>query len=120
MESPTMRTRSGLAAVGSFGLGGTVVVVGAVTPFLGAGVFLAGGAAAWGPTTVRPVLPPDRPLLRPVMETMCESWRARLMAATGPVTSRLTVRLVPTGETCALCCSVGAYSRNQTAKAATP
>ena len=36
MESPTIRTRNGLAAVGSLGLGGTVVgVVGAVPPAWG-------------------------------------------------------------------------------------
>ena len=114
MESPTIRTRNGLAAVGSFGSGGTVVgVVGAVPPFLGFDPdFGCDPPAGWppgrGPDTVRPPVGPPRPLPRPVMETMCESCRARLMAATGPVTSRLTVRRVPTGDTWALCCRVGA------------
>ena len=111
MESPTIRTRKGLAAVGSFGLGGTVV--GVVLTFLGFDPDFGGGPLArWppgrGPDTVRPPVGPPRPLPRPVMDTMCESCSARLMAATGPVTSRLTVRRVPTGDTWALCCRVGA------------
>src|ERR1700722_16593586 len=128
MESPTIRTRNGWALVGSLGLGGTVVVVvGAAAPCLGSDPDLGldppgEGLPGCGPATVRPPTfpPPDRPLPRPVMETMWDSCRARLMAATGPVTSRLTVRRVPTGDTWALCCRVGAYSRNQRAKAATP
>ena len=118
MESPTIRTRRGSAAVGIFGLGGAVVgVVGAVPPFARGCVV---GVAGRGPDVMSPTVPPGRRFERPVIDTMCESCKARLSAATGPVTSRLTVRRVPTGETWALCCSVGAKSRNHTAKAATP
>ena len=48
---------------------------------------------------------------------MCESCRARLTAAMGPRMSRATVRRVPTGDTLALCCKVGANRTSQTKKA---
>ena len=124
MESPTISTRSGAAAVGSFGLGGTVVGVAGVGPPFGAvvepGLAWCGDVVGRGPDVMSPTVPPGRRFERPVADTMCESCSPRLSAATGPVTSRLIVRRVPTGETCALCCRVGAKSRNHTAKAATP
>ncbi len=125
MESPTIRTRKGSAAVGSFGLGGTVVGGGTLRPPCPGwgpdpGCEPPRGAAGVGPDDVSPTDPLERPLPRPVTDTMCESPSARLSAATGPTTSRLTVRRVPTGETWALCCSVGANSRNHTAKAPAP
>ena len=92
-----------------------------VPPFgAGAGRDPCGGVVGRGPDVMSPTVPPGRRFERPVAETMRESCSPRLSAATGPVTSRLMVRRVPTGETCALCCSVGAKSRNHTAKAATP
>ncbi len=116
-----MSTRSGAAAVGSFGSLGTVV---AIVPPLGVvvepGLDLCGGVIARGPDVMSPTVPPGRRFERPVAETMCESCSPRLRAATGPVMSRLMVRRVPTGETCALCCRVGAKSRNHTPKAAAP
>ena len=60
MESPTIRTRNGWAAVGSLGLGGTVVVVvGAAPPCLGVVPDFgrdppAGCPPGRGPATVRP------------------------------------------------------------------
>ena len=89
MESPTIRTRSGSAAVGSLGLGGAVVGVDRlVRLFPGAGpdpwCDPPTGAAGRGPDRREPHAAPDRPFDRPVIETMCESCRARLSAATGP------------------------------------
>ena len=65
-------------------------------------------------------MPPGFVSSRPVAETMRDNWVARLKAATGPTRSRLIVRRSPTGDTCALCCRVGAKSTNQTANAARP
>src|ERR1700689_747221 len=104
MEAPTIRTRNGLAPVGSLGLGGTVVgVVGAVPPCVGVVPDFrrdppAGCRPGRGPATGRPPPGPPSatPLPRPVTETMWDSCRARLTAATGPVTSRLPVRRGPT------------------------
>ncbi len=117
-ESPTIRTRSGSVPVGCLGLAAIVVAVTPVWDLPRESRGLGGGAI--GPTVVRPLVPPGRLPSRPVAETMCDSPSARLSAATGPTVSRLMVRRVPTGETCALCCSVGAKRRNHTANAATP
>ena len=112
---------AGLAAVGCLGLGGTVVVV-AGTPscLVGAGPLRPGlvGTRPRG----------DEPHRAAGLAVRASRGRhdarraagARLSVATGPMMSRLTVRRLPTGETCALCCSVGANSRNHTAKASTP
>ena len=62
---------------------------------------------------------PVRPVAASVSETMRESCKPRLVAAIGPRMSSATVRRVPTGETCALCCRVGAKRSNQTPKAST-
>ena len=122
MESPTISTRNGAAAVGSSGWAAPWSGRRAVVPPFGAvvepGLDPCGDVTARGPDVTSPTVPPGRRFERPVAETMCESCSPRLSAATGPVTSRLMVRRVPTGETCALCCRVGAKSRNHTAKAA--
>ena len=108
-ESPTMSTRRGFAAVGVFGFGPRRRRCGRRLPALWSG--------AGARLRVRGRLGPrarhresDRSagnrFDRPVIETKCESCRARLMAATGPVTSRLTVRRAPTGETSTLCCAI--------------
>ena len=115
IESPTINTRKGWAPVGIFGFGGAVVgVVGAVRPACAGAVpppcrvpFV---PSACGPETVSPTAPPATLVSRPVADTRRESCSPRLSAATGPVMSRLTVRRVPTGDTWALCCSVGAKS----------
>ena len=125
MESPTISTRSGSAAVGVFGFGGAVVgvVVAAATPWPDAappGCCFPRDAPARGPEMLSPFVPPGCVLSRPVADTMRESCSPRLSAATGPVTSRLTVRRVPTGDTWALCWSVGAKRRNQSANAPAP
>ncbi len=74
MESPTIRTRRGSAAVGIFGLGGAVVgVVGAVPPFARGCVV---GVAGRGPDVMSPTVPPGRRFERPVIDTMCESCNA--------------------------------------------
>ena len=103
--------------MGNLGLTGTVVVVDTADgPDLGGvlGLVLFGP----GPEKERPAVPPGFWSSRPVADTMRESWVARLKAATGPTRSRLMVRRCPTGETCALCWSVGAKSTNHTPKAA--
>ncbi len=69
---------------------------------------------------MRPAVPPGWSFSRPVADTMRDNCSARLSVANGRVMSRLIVRRVPTGETCALCWSVGANSRNHTPKASTP
>ena len=99
MESPTIRTRSGSAAVGVLRVRRRRrrVVVAAVPPLA-----RASWPASWpvscrasGPDVMSPTVPPGRRFERPVIETMCESCSPRLSAATGPVTSRLMVRRVP-------------------------
>ena len=113
-----MSTRNGMAAVGSLGFGGAVVVV--VAPAATTCFGLVFGVSLCGPLIVSPPVPTGCWLERPVSDTMCESCRSRLSVATGPTTSRLAVRRDPTGETCALCWSVGANSTNHTTKASTP
>ena len=109
--------------MGSLGFGGTVVVVGATAwpgTVDGCVVDFVRGLPACGPEMTSPAVPPGWSFSRPVADTMRDSCRARLSAAMGRVMSRLMVRRVPTGDTCALCWSVGANSTNHTAKARAP
>ncbi len=70
------------------------------------------GLSACGPEMISPAVPPGWSFSRPVADTMRDNCSARLSAAIGLVMSRLIVRRSPTGETCALCWSVGANRRN--------
>ncbi len=76
------------------------------------------GWAAWGSPPSR--CPAGCPCARadcPVPIDHVAEPESRLTAAIGPSRSSDTVRRIPTGDTCALCCRVGASSTSQRQKA---
>ena len=107
-----------MAGVGWRSSGGRVVVV--VVPPTGTGTGAGFGASLRTGTASDGPPPGVRPKASSVHPTTLSSPSVRLSAATGPVTSMETVLRVPSGDSWADRCRLGASRTNHRAKQTTP